>query len=154
MVVAELGFKIVRPSLMVKVGDKAKMECCCDNQMTMKVTWSVRIPKGNLTEHERQVISKASINSTVDISIDDFTSDKCCGTITFMSVKMNDTGMYYCSLSQGGHTITSPGTYLHVYGKCLCICYDVRWAMQISLMCQQGRMSNRERWSQLSSKRC
>lgn len=144
---AKMSLKKDRHFLIAKLGDQAELECCCGGPENMNFTWLVCTHGGKLTK-----CIPSPVNSTEDISINaSFTNNVHCGTISFKSVTLNDTGMYLCLFSQGIH---SYGTYLHVYGKCLCVCYDVRWAMQISLVCQQGRVSNRERWSQLSSKRC
>lgn len=140
VVIAEfnMSLKNDRPALMVKIGDKATMECCWECQQGVNATWFARIYEGNWTTRAFE----RPVNATEDISIRSLERGECCGSVSFKSVKMSDTGMYRCRFSRGNQSITnSHGTYLHVYGKCLCVCYDVRWAMQISLMCQQGRMS-------------
>lgn len=120
VVKAEVRFKNDRPSLILKLGDPATVQCCCDavGQTGVNVTWFTRSHEG------RQELKM--LNHTEDISVHGLLSSALCGNISFKSVTMNDTGLYYCSFSQGGRTISSHGTYLHVYSKCLCVCYDVR----------------------------
>lgn len=139
---SKMSLKNARPLLIAKLGDQAKMECCCGGSEKMNVTWFVQLQKGGVTNYVvlqmpgsvyainstgHELTNMTSVNSTEGISFDvRFTSDKSCGTISFKSVKLSDTGMYRCRFIQDNRGISSHGTFLHVYGKCLCVCYDVR----------------------------
>lgn len=119
MVIAqdEVNFEADMPYLRVQLSDQADLECCYKaNVESLQLTWVVH----------SQLLNRTMIQNTVSAS-DRVTmehkthSDPKCGTLSFKSVQLNDTGLYNCFLSSGNIFI-SHGTFLQVYSKCSHVC--------------------------------
>ncbi|XP_061574435.1 B-cell antigen receptor complex-associated protein alpha chain [Cololabis saira] len=103
VIAQEMRLEADRPSMRVTVSDQATLKCCC-NKEPSNFTW----------------IKYQSNSKMVHVTLSDFVvkgnqsvhRDLWCGTLTFKSVQLNDTGLYQCYLTG---TIFTYGTYLQVY---------------------------------------
>lgn len=120
MVIAqdEVNFKPDIRYLRVQLDDPADLKCCyTTNVKSLQLTWVIRVQALNATA------SPKTVNSSDLVTMEHKTkSDPECGTLSFKSVKLNDTGLYQCWLASGNIYLFSHGTYLQVYSKCLHVC--------------------------------
>ncbi|KAM9353512.1 B-cell antigen receptor complex-associated protein alpha chain [Symphorus nematophorus] len=97
------------PMLKVKLNDKANLQCCYSSKTNKLVpVWHKLQNKPNSTWTdilEGTDPSRGKLEKMPDIT---------CGTLTFESVQLNNSGFYRCSVGNNT-TRYSHGTYLHVY---------------------------------------
>nr|AJG39040.1 B-cell antigen receptor complex-associated protein alpha chain [Lutjanus sanguineus] len=113
VVLAEVEFEPDMPSLRVKVNDKADLSCCYRHKsqvVSLKPSWYKVSFVSNVTNSE--MIMKDTDLITQEVEPE---GGKICGTLKFKSVKMEDKGLYRCSLNISNINHLSHGTYLEVY---------------------------------------
>lgn len=152
----EVNLKPDMPYLRVQLSDPAYLECCyTTNVKSLESTWVIR---SRSVEADNATLTPRYVNSSDLVTMGHKPdSGVTCGTLSFKSVQLNDSGLYLCWLNSSKIYIFSHGTYLHVYSECCFMCSavvgGVLTAVPISRICWQACVFNSERWSQLSSKR-
>ncbi|KAM6994559.1 B-cell antigen receptor complex-associated protein alpha chain [Tautogolabrus adspersus] len=102
---AEVTLKADRPFLWVQHKHTAALECCYTNKGNLEsFTWVRHFQEGKK--------NKGPVNVTLTdfVTQDQSTS---CGVLNFLTVQMNDSGLYQCWLRDSKRF--THGTYLHVY---------------------------------------
>ncbi|XP_060906231.1 B-cell antigen receptor complex-associated protein alpha chain [Labrus mixtus] len=104
---AEVTLKADRPFLWVQHEQTAVLECCYTNKgKSESFKWVRRFHEGNKTKGPFNV----TLTDLVTRDVDPKTS---CGVLNFLTVQLNDSGMYQCWLEDSRRL--THGTYLHVY---------------------------------------
>ncbi|CAK6977111.1 B-cell antigen receptor complex-associated protein alpha chain [Scomber scombrus] len=95
----------------VKLSDPVVLDCCyedTDKPSKVYLTWINLVKAANNTYAEELVKRSHVIHGERNASME------FCGTLTFISVQLNDTGLYQCYLN-GSSVHYTHGTYLQVY---------------------------------------
>lgn len=112
-------FKPDNPSLRVKLGEQADLQCCCSISLSQKppeLTWVRCLPDSAPPFQGKEMCTQVSFSECVMSEKENPQSRRsCCGTLRFQSVHLNDTGLYRCSLNNSNPQFHSHGTYLQVY---------------------------------------
>nr|QPF15774.1 Cd79a protein [Chaunax abei] len=107
----EVNLKADRPYLRVQLSYSAALECCyTTNVESLELTWVMHVQASNTTLGPKNV--KSSDLVTIGNRRE---SDAVCGTLSFKSVQLNDSGLYQCFLKSNKIYLFSHGTYLQVY---------------------------------------
>ncbi|XP_028282181.1 B-cell antigen receptor complex-associated protein alpha chain [Parambassis ranga] len=92
--------KADRPFLRVQLSNPAKLYCCYSEGDEVTPTWTRNDGFNHSINMDRVTMNTSQ------------SGDERCGILTFQPVQLNDTGMYWCTLSGNENT---HGTYLQVY---------------------------------------
>ncbi|KAM6910551.1 B-cell antigen receptor complex-associated protein alpha chain [Xenentodon cancila] len=103
VIAQEIRLEADRPSLRVKIPDQAILECCCSKKPSAFL-W-IKHLSNSITENVALSDVVVKNNRSVHDGL-------WCGTLTFKSVQLNDTGLYKCHLDKTKYT---HGTFLQVY---------------------------------------
>lgn len=147
-----------RPSLKVQVSHPATLQCCYKPiEIPQTCTWTKTVQKGNVTNGPSRLYK----SDRVVVDNTDIGEGIVCSNLTFMSVTMDDCGMYRCWINAS--KVFTHGTYLRVYkplqkiinlsegtknailtaeGVLLLLCVMVPSA---TLLCKSKRLSDLER---------
>ncbi|XP_070822865.1 B-cell antigen receptor complex-associated protein alpha chain [Chaetodon trifascialis] len=109
---AEVKLQPDKPFERVPLYGRAHLECCFNttNEKSLKLTWVLFVQTGNTT------LNRTIVNTTnVETGRARRVKDTHCHTLTIHSVQLNDTGLYQCSLSNGGNNLYTHGTFLQVH---------------------------------------
>ncbi|KAM8870467.1 B-cell antigen receptor complex-associated protein alpha chain [Spinachia spinachia] len=109
---AEILLEPDRPFSRVQVHHRAELECCYStNDNSVEPSWikdtadeSLGVPVKELAGHAARAAGRS-----------DAFSSRLCSTLTFESVRLNNSGFYRCRLNAGDPKVVSHGTYLQVY---------------------------------------
>ncbi|XP_062841824.1 B-cell antigen receptor complex-associated protein alpha chain [Trichomycterus rosablanca] len=103
---AEIILKYDQPSLRIPVSHTATVRCCYScKQCKPGMKWFLTVST-----------NKTFINDTKRMTqTGDEKNNEMCNNLKLENVTLNDTGLYQCSLTQAGHIVFTPGTFLHVY---------------------------------------
>ncbi|XP_070768719.1 B-cell antigen receptor complex-associated protein alpha chain [Enoplosus armatus] len=106
----EVSLEVDRPFLRVKLFEAAVLKCCYTTRVSVDFTWARRVQPSNMTlgPDAVQFPDRATQGNT---KVDEIF----CGTLTFKSVELNDTGLYQCLLNGSDVHLFTHGTYLQVY---------------------------------------
>lgn len=111
---AELSLKEDRPFLRVPLEAEADLECCYGRtDESVNITWY----KHNNERSNISAMSPVELSDSVTNGTNKF-GDTHCGTLTFRSVQLEDSALYFCTLETTSDSLPSHGTYLQVYSEC------------------------------------
>ncbi|KAM3614561.1 uncharacterized protein V6R79_016154 [Siganus canaliculatus] len=133
----EVNFMADRPFVKAKISERVMLECCyTPSTVRLNFMWVRHGRDGNGTQTSTIVeLSDAVLRKTKR------DSEKFCGTLTFMSVQLDHTGLYQCLLNKSdassGAAIFSHGTYLLVY-KPLEKTFDLNENTKNNILTAQG----------------
>ncbi|XP_068616445.1 B-cell antigen receptor complex-associated protein alpha chain [Brachionichthys hirsutus] len=106
----EVNLKADRPYVRVRLGDSAALDCCYATNLSLESIWVIRAQDVNV------IRVPESVNASDLVTIGDRReSDTLCGTLSFKSVQLNDSGLYQCFLKSNEVHLFTHGTYMQVY---------------------------------------
>lgn len=111
------------PYMIAQVSDSVELKCCFNissKSKAMEVTWVK-------TFHANKTIGPTAIPNHRKENIPGG-----CAIITLATVKLNDSGLYQCQLSD---KVFTHGTYLQVYSECVDVCVLAKAICSVYCVC-------------------